>query len=76
MGRKAANPDAGTDECTGQQRAGMVTAWLIDGEKMKTRHLARRFGITTQGAGKMMKNLSAKLPIVQEDGYWQWMEKG
>jgi len=57
------------------QRGGFVVLWLWQGARLSNKDIARLCCMTTQGAGKMMATLSAALPIVHQNGQWQWMER-
>lgn len=62
-------------EFNSHQRAAWITLFLWQGSRLSNKDIARLVNITTQGAGKMMAILSATLPIVFEDGKWQWMQE-
>lgn len=61
-------------EWNAHQRAGQVTYWLVQGHKMSTAQIARRTGLSWEGAKFMMEMLSGLLPIVHVKGKWQWLD--
>jgi hypothetical protein len=62
-------------EYNAHQRAAVVTLWLWTGSRLSNRDISRLLHLTPQGAGQMMRILSAALPVVFVDGHWQWMER-
>lgn len=70
-----AEPEDRRREWGAHSRGGWVTLWLWQGSRLSNRDVARLTGMTPQGAGHMMRVLSAALPIVHIDGVWVWMEK-
>lgn len=59
-------------EYNAHQKAGLITILLKGGSAMTTEGIARITGTTWHGAEFMMEMLSGVLPIIKEDGKWQW----
>ena len=62
-------------EMNSHQRGAMIALFLWQGAKLSSKDVARLCVMSRQGAEKMMGILSAALPIVSQDGLWQWMIK-
>lgn len=62
-------------DATAHQRAGKVTVWLFQGNKLTTVQIAAATGLSWDGADYMMTMLSLALPIVKVDGKWQWVSE-
>lgn len=62
-------------ELNAHQKAAFVTILLREGNKLTTAGVARLTYQTWEGADKMMDLIGGVLPIVKQDGYWQWMEE-
>jgi hypothetical protein len=59
------------NETTPQQRAALVTWWLVNGEGLRTQDVARITGLTCRGAYRLMESLSVVIPIYLDDHRWQ-----
>ena len=58
----------------GQQRAAVVAVWLASGRVMTASEIARRLGMSQNGAWCMMEDLAGVLPIIKgEDKRWRWV---
>lgn len=62
-------------EWNAHQRGALIALFLWQGAKLSSKDVARLCVMSRQGAEKMMGILSGALPIVIEDGLWQWMVK-
>jgi hypothetical protein len=60
-----------TTELTAHQRAVMVKSMLDAGEKLLISEIAKRTGLTLNGAKYMMAMISAVAPVTEIDGLWQ-----
>jgi hypothetical protein len=58
-------------EWNAHQRAVKVKEWLDAGEKLTMAEIARRTGLTINGAKYMMTALSLVMQITEIDGEWQ-----
>ncbi len=63
-------------ELTPRVRAAKVAWALLDGERLKTRDVARVYQLTMQGARELLGLLSLELPIYRDDnGYWRRLKE-
>jgi len=61
-------------DLTAHQRAAKATFWLREGKRMTTAEIANLCGVKNRAARYMLTNMSAVLPIAQdEQGYWHWL---
>lgn len=61
-------------ELNAHQRAVLVKEWLDNGEKLPMAEIARRTGLTINGAKYMMAALCLVMRITEIDGEWQRSE--
>jgi hypothetical protein len=62
------------DEYTPQQRAALVTLWLLQHSEVATTDVADRLGITWHGAQYILGGLASVLPIYKDNGKWRLLE--
>jgi hypothetical protein len=63
-------------ELTPQDRAALVTYWLQQGHRFTSRDIAAAFGMTTDGARRMMGRISRVIPLVCIHTVWGMMGDG
>lgn len=64
-----------TFDATPTQKAAEVAIMLERGTELTTRQIADRYGMTWEGAHRMMCNISGRVPIVKDDnGRWRKFE--
>lgn len=64
-----------TCDLNAHQRAVLVKEWLDNGEKLPMAEIARRTGLTINGAKYMMAALCLVMQITEIDGEWQRMNR-
>jgi len=72
-----AKPREPKPDFTPTEAAALVTAWLYSGARLRTSDVARKLGLTTQGACALMSRLSRVIPLTRESerGRWYILEK-
>lgn len=64
-----------TFDATPTQKAAEIAVKLERGAEMTTRQIADCYGMTWEGAYRMMCNISGRLPIVKDEaGRWRKFE--
>lgn len=59
------------DYMSAQEKAAKVTFQIVSGDTPTTADIAERFGMTWQGAYRMMSNVSRVVPLTTENGRWR-----
>ena len=54
-----------------QERAALVTWEILRGDELTTAEIARRCGMSYQGAEKLMTHVSRVVPVYVEGGFWK-----
>lgn len=62
-------------EWNAHQRAVMVKEWLDAGERLTMAEIARRLGVSFNGAKYLMLAISVVQPYTEVDGEWQRLNK-